>query len=83
MFIDLGKKSGIKPGNRFFVVRRGDAFIPDHDPGEQVGQDDRAFPVRTLGEVVVIQVGDTITVGLVDRVSEEMGVGDLVMMRKQ
>ncbi|KAB2887193.1 MAG: hypothetical protein F9K40_21770, partial [Kofleriaceae bacterium] len=83
VFIDLGKKSGIKPGNRFFVVRRGDAFDPKRDPGEQVGQDDRSYPVRALGEVVVIQVGDSISVGLVDRVSEEMGVGDLVMMRKQ
>lgn len=83
VFMDLGKDTGIKPGNRLFVVRRGDAFDKSKDTSEQVGQDDRAFPARALGEVVVIQVGPTISVGLVDRVTEEMGVGDLVMMRKQ
>jgi hypothetical protein len=81
VFMDLGKSTGIKPGNRLFVVRRGDAFLEAQPT--TVGQDDRSFPARALGEVVVIQVGDTITVGLVDRVAEEMGVGDLVMMRKQ
>jgi hypothetical protein len=81
VFMDLGKDTGIKPGNRLFVVRRGDAFDPD-DP-EPVGQDDRAFPARILGEVVVIQVGPSLSVGLIDRITEEMGIGDLVMMRKQ
>jgi hypothetical protein len=83
VFMDLGKGTGIKPGNRLFVVRRGDAFDKQKDSSEQVGQDNRAFPARALGEVVVIQVGDQLSVGLIDRVSEEMGVGDLVMMRKQ
>lgn len=83
VFMDIGKGTGIKPGNRLFVVRRGDAFDEKDDTADQVGQDDRSFPARALGEVVVIQVGDTIAVGLVDRVTEEMGVGDLVMMRKQ
>ena len=46
-------------------------------------EDDRAFPARTLGEVVVIQVGPSLSVGLIDRITEEMGIGDLVMMRKQ
>jgi hypothetical protein len=82
VFIDLGKSSGLKPGNRMFVVRRGDAFDPSSRPAV-VGQDDRAFPARALGQVVVIQVGDSLSVGLVDRSVEEMGVGDLVMMRKQ
>jgi hypothetical protein len=83
VFMDLGKGTGIKPGNRLFVVRRGDAFDDKKDTADLVGQDDRAFPARALGEVVVIQVGDQLSVGLIDRVSEEMGIGDLVMMRKQ
>ena len=81
VFMDLGKDTGIKAGNRLFVVRRGDAFDPDD--AEPVGQDDRAYPARTLGEIVVIQVGPSLSVGLVDRVTEDMGIGDLVMMRKQ
>jgi hypothetical protein len=83
IFMDLGKGTGIKPGNRLFVVRRGDAFADDTAPSEMVGQDNRTFPARALGQVVVIQVGDSLSVGLVDRSVEEMGVGDLVMMRKQ
>ncbi len=83
VFMDLGKASGAKPGNRLFVVRRGDAFDAQTRPDDQVGQDDRSFPARALGEVVVIQVGDTISVGLVTLAVEEMGIGDLVMMRKQ
>ena len=83
VFMDLGKSTGIKVGNRLFVVRRGDAFDPDAQPTELVGQDDPAFPSRALGQVVVIEVGPSLSVGLVDRSVEEMGVGDLVMMRKQ
>jgi hypothetical protein len=83
IFMDLGKGAGIKPGNRLFVVRRGDAFDAQTRPQDQPGQDDRTFPARALGEVVLVQVGDTISVGLVTLSLEEMGVGDLVMMRKQ
>ncbi len=83
VFMDLGKSAGIKPGNRLFVVRRGDAFDAQTWPQDQPGQDDRTFPARALGEVVLVQVGDTISVGLVTLSLEEMGVGDLVMMRKQ
>jgi hypothetical protein len=80
VFIDLGKKSGIKPGNRMFVVRRGDAFGDTTRPEELVGQDDRAFPARALGQVVVVQVALDRGPG---RPLSGRDVGDLVMMRKQ
>jgi hypothetical protein len=79
VFIDLGKRSGIQVGNRMYVVRRGDAY-----PGNmhtQVGQDDRQFPARALGEIVIIEVGDRISIGLVTLAVQEMSVGDLVMMQ--
>jgi len=79
-FIDLGKGSGIEVGNRMFVVRRGDAY-----PGqsqETIGQNDDHYPARALGEIVIVQVEDNISVGLVTLSVQEMGVGDVVMMQK-
>lgn len=80
IFIDLGKDSGIEAGNRMFVIRRGDALPPKSK--STVGQDDRRFPVRALGEIVVVEVGDKASVGLVTLAVQEMGVGDLVLMQK-
>jgi hypothetical protein len=79
VFIDLGKRSGIEVGNRMFVVRRGDAY--PRNMKNQVGQDDRQFPARALGEIVIVEVGDRISIGLVTLAVQEMGVGDLVMMQ--
>ncbi len=81
VFIDLGKKSGIEIGNRLFVVRRGDA-LPKQSKNT-VGQDDRRFPARTLGEVVIVDIGDNVSIGLVTLAVQEMGLGDLVIMQKQ
>ena len=79
VFIDLGRRSGVEVGNRMFVVRRGDA-LPRTMNG-QTGQDDRKFPARALGEIVIVDVGDRISVGLVTLSVQEMNIGDLVMMQ--
>jgi hypothetical protein len=79
VFIDLGKRSGIEVGNRMFVVRRGDAY--PRTMNNQIGQDDRQFPARALGEIVIVDVGDKISIGLVTLAVQEMSVGDLVMMQ--
>jgi hypothetical protein len=62
-------------------VRRGDAY-PERMSNE-IGSDDRRFPARALGEVVVVEVGDNISIGLVTLAVQEMSIGDLVMMQKQ
>lgn len=80
VFIDLGKASGIVPGNRMFVVRRGDGKPPLMS--DQVGKDDRRFPARALGEIAIVEVGDKLSIGLVTLSVQEMSVGDLVMMQK-
>ena len=79
VFVDVGRRTGLEVGNRMFVVRRGDAY-----PGQmsqQVGQDDRKFPARALGEIVIVEVGERISIGLVTLAVQEMSVGDLVMMQ--
>ncbi len=80
VFIDLTDKDGIEVGNRMYVVRRGDA-VPDTMDTE-VGQDDRDFPARALGEVVIVDVGKEVSIGLVTLSLQEMGEGDLVMMQR-
>jgi len=80
VFVDLGKGSGIEVGNRMFVVRRGDA--KPKQSKDTVGQDDRSFPARSLGQIVIVEVGDKISIGLVTLSVQEMAVGDIVMMQK-
>lgn len=80
VFVALGKSSGVEVGNRMFVVRRGDALPPTMS--KETGKDDRRFPARALGEVVIVDVGEKVSIGLVTLSVQEMGVGDLVMMQK-
>jgi hypothetical protein len=79
VFVDQGQSSGLEVGNRMYVVRRGDAY-PGHAK-TNIGQDDRRFPARALGEVVIVEVGEKISVGLVTLSVREMGVGDIVTMQ--
>jgi hypothetical protein len=79
VFVDLGRRSGIEVGNSMFVVRRGDAY--PKNMSNQIGQDDRQFPSRRLGRIVIVDVGDRISVGLVTLVVQEMSIGDLVVMQ--
>ena len=78
----VGVVVGAEGAHDLHVVRRGDA-LPAPDTADLIGQDDRRFPARALGRVVLIDVGKDISIGLVDRAVEEMGVGDLVIMRKE
>ena len=80
VFLSVNKKSGVEVGNRMFVVRRGDA-MPDR-MDNKVGQDDRRFPARALGEIVIVEVGENASVGLVTLSVQEMAIGDIVMMQK-
>ncbi|MEZ4358615.1 MAG: LysM peptidoglycan-binding domain-containing protein [Kofleriaceae bacterium] len=82
VFLDIGSKSGVVAGNRLTVVRRGDAYDSSRGTGTGVGQDDRRFPARALGEVVVVEVGKKIAIGMVTLAVQEFGIGDLVMMQK-
>jgi hypothetical protein len=79
VFVALGKKSGVEVGNRMFVVRRGDAYPGTMD--SQIGDDDRRFPARALGEVVIVEVGENVSIALVTLSVQEMSIGDLVMMQ--
>lgn len=81
VFVNLGEESGLEVGNRLYVVRRGDA-IPTYGDIVRTGQDDRRFPARALGEVAIVDVGKKVSMAIVTLSIREMGVGDIVMMRK-
>ncbi len=80
VFVGLNKKSGVQVGNRMFVVRRGDALPPKMS--DHIGQDDRRFPARALGEIVIVEVGENVSIGLVTLSVQEMAIGDTAMMQK-
>ena len=82
VFIDLGEDSGLQVGNRMYIVRRGDGYDLEMGPTSLAGQDDRRFPSRGLGEVIIVNVGKKLSTGYISQSSEEMGVGDMVMMQK-
>jgi LysM domain len=81
VFIDQGKGSGLEVGNRMYVVRRGDGRPANAH--YLVGQDDKRFPARELGRVLIVEVGDKMSIGIVTLSVQEIGVGDTVMQQKQ
>jgi LysM domain len=82
VFIDKGKDDGLEVGNRMFVVRRGDALESPRSASASVGQDDRRFPARAIGEIMIVEAGKRVSTALVTLALREFGVGDGVMMRK-
>jgi hypothetical protein len=82
VFVDLGSDAGVVPGNRLYVIRRGDAYSPVMRPGQVMGQNDPNFPARALGEIAIVQTGKSLSVGIVTMSMQEMGPGDKVVMRR-
>lgn len=81
VFTDIGARHGIEPGNRLYVIRRGDAYPGDF--GEEVGKNDQRFPAYAIGEILIVDVGESTSVGLVTLSLQESESGDMVLMRVQ
>jgi len=82
VFLDVGAEDGVKKGNLFHVVRRGDAYSANTKNNTNVGLDNPDYPSRSVGRIVVVQVGKHTSVGLVLSTELELGIGDNVLMRK-
>ncbi len=82
IIIDRGRKDGVLLGNRFLVIRRGDAYRKELAAGNNVGQDDDRYPARAIGEIKIVQTGESASMGIVTFSVREFGVGDRVFMRK-
>jgi hypothetical protein len=89
IFLDVGEGHGIQPGNRFFVVRRGDNWlegiqaeatelgniveIPKYDPS--------VLPKEVVAELRVIKVRKNTTIAVVTRSDTDLAIGDVAEMR--
>jgi len=81
VFLDIGSKDGVEVGNRLFVVRAGDAKPLERSIVES-GRDDKAFPRYAIGELLVVETGESTSVAAVTMAVQEAEVGDRVLLRK-
>lgn len=82
VIVNRGTNDGVKAGNRFLVLRRGDAYQEVMRPSSEVAQDDDKYPARAIGEVIVVQAGEKMSLGFVTFSVHEFEPGDRVYMRK-
>lgn len=90
VFLDVGEGQGIKPGNRFFVVRRGDSWMDvlqrdaqemgNLAPVPEYHKED--LPKEVIAELRVIKVRKKVTVALVTRSDTDVFQGDVAEMRQ-
>ncbi len=79
VFIDKGAQDGVQEGNSFDVIRRGDPMrAQDEDEGASEG-----LPEETVGRIIVFDVKENASAGIVVRSLKELEVGEEVLMRAQ
>jgi hypothetical protein len=76
IFIDRGEKDGVKIGNRFFVVRRGDGRHQLDDEGRE------ELPWEQIGEALVVRTQGHSSTALVTRSAIEIRRGDKAIMER-
>lgn len=77
VFIDKGARDGVREGNHFEVMRRG-------DPTRQIdqAQDEQAiYPEESVGRILVFDVKENSSAGIIVRSLQELNVGEEVLMR--
>lgn len=90
VFLDVGEGHGIQPGNRFFAVRRGDAWLDVRKrPAKEMGNivevpeyKKEEFPKEVVAELRVVKVRKKVTVALVTRSDTDLVQGETVEMRQ-
>ncbi len=90
VFLNVGKDTGVKPGNRFFVLRRGDDWresvisstVDIGNIAEPPPYDIDDYPDEAVAELRVIKVRDETTIAFVTRSDTNIAIGDRVEMLK-
>jgi hypothetical protein len=77
VFVDKGRADGVEEGNVFRVVRSGDLYGLE---GDGIANDPN-LPKEVIGDLLVIDVKETVSTVLVVRSLRELAVGDTVEMR--
>jgi hypothetical protein len=89
VFLDVGAGHGIQPGNRFFVVRRGDNWLDVlQRPAMEMGNivpvpkyDRNEMPKEVVAEMRVINVRRKIVIAVITRSDTDVFQGETVEMR--
>jgi hypothetical protein len=89
VFLDVGRDKAIAPGNRFFVVRRGDDWQEVLDrPAEQMGNimpipayNREDLPKEVVAEMRVVKVRKHVTIAVITRSNTDVFQGERVEMR--
>jgi LysM domain len=89
VFINVGEGHGIKPGNRFFVVRQGDNWLDVLDrPAKEMGNivevpgyKKEKLPIEVVAELRVVKVRKNVTIALITRSDTDVFQGEKVEMR--
>lgn len=76
IFIDRGEKDGVKVGNRFFLVRRGDGRVELEEEGR------KRLPWEQIGEALVVRTQGNSSTALVTRSAIEVRRGDKAVMER-
>jgi hypothetical protein len=88
VFLDVGQGQGIVPGNRFFVIRRGDDWLEVLDrPAEQMGNimaipryRKSDLPKEVVAEMRVVHVRKNVTIAVITRSDTDVFQGETVEM---
>jgi hypothetical protein len=78
VFIDKGKKDGVREGNRFFAVQARDNWRASRDEDD----DHDGYPKEVLAEIRVIETRPETSTCIVTSAIREIAVGQAVEMRK-
>ncbi len=76
VIIDRGTADGVQAGNRFVVREKGDG-VPKFNPKASKRGD---FPPEIYGEILVIEAGESTSLGIIDYTNREFEVGAPVDM---
>jgi len=75
VLVDRGAQDGVRIGNRFFVLRRGDGFL------ELSREEDQQMPWEQIGELLVVETREHSSTALITRSALEIRRGDRVEMQ--
>ncbi|MCG8555877.1 MAG: LysM peptidoglycan-binding domain-containing protein [Proteobacteria bacterium] len=90
VFVDVGSRQGVQEGNRFFVVKRGDAWRASlYTSARHMGAtvrppniDAASLPYETVAELRVVHARPNTLAAVVIRSAGDVRVGDRAVMRK-
>ncbi|PID38904.1 MAG: hypothetical protein CSA65_01525 [Proteobacteria bacterium] len=79
VFLNRGKNQGVRRGNRFLVMRRGDGYRQMLQDKEV---DHKEWPREAIAEIAVLDVREDASVGVITRSLKEVRKGDYIRMRR-